>query len=100
MTWSVVSPLAVVTQKAVIVTVDVPFFTDAIEYEEILGRAFSSPTDRDRLASGLVIVLATLEAKSALAEIIEGVADVPVEETLMRLALSRQIVVLRWALLS
>lgn len=100
MTWTVVSPIAVESSKAVIVEVDIPLFTDDIEYEQILGRAFSSPADMDRLASGMVIVLTTKEGGAGLRAIKEATTEVPVRETLMRLALSRQIVALRWAALS
>lgn len=96
MTWVVVSPVAAATDKAIVVTIDVPLFIDEINYEKILGRAFSSPADRDRLASGLVIVLATHEGRDELRRIVESMIDVPVEETLTRLALRRQIVALRY----
>lgn len=97
MSWTVVSPvLAETSRKTAVVETNVPYFPDEIDYEELLGQAFASPTDRDRLASGMLVIMATQDGAMQMHKIYDAPVVVPFRDTLVRLALHRQIVVLRW----
>jgi hypothetical protein len=100
MSWTVVDPTQAAGPDTKVARVDVPYFPDGIEYEEILGRAFSDPTNRDWMASGGVIVLANDEGYSKLEKLMNNdqvnVPERTVKEELTKLALERRIVVLRW----
>lgn len=99
MSWKVVDPTLAAKGGSQIARVDIPYFPDEIDYEEILGRAFSDPASRDFMASGGVVVLANSDGYDELKRLMDGAIDVPekdVRETLVRLALVRNVVALRW----
>lgn len=98
--WTVTAPATATTHDTRVVRVDVPFFPDGIEYEDILGRAFSSPADRDWMASGGVVILAVPDAYQKLESMVGAgetlVTERGIQEECLKLALERQIVCLRW----
>jgi hypothetical protein len=100
MAWTVVDPTSAMRSDTKVARVDVPYFPDEIEYEQIMGRAYSDPSSRDWMASGGSLILATPGAYSKLERLMNN-SQVNVPERTMReettkLALERQIVVLRW----
>lgn len=100
MSWKVIDPTIAAGPKTIVARVDIPFFPDEIEYEEIIGRAFSDPSSRDFMASGGVIVLGTNEGYEALMKLMASSVAVPertVKEKLLELAIARKIAVLRWS---
>jgi hypothetical protein len=97
--WIVVDPKYSTQDGAKVVRVQVDFFPDHIDYEGILGRAFQEDEFREWRDGGGIVILATEAGYAALQKTMEGAVDVTeravVEET-TKLALERQVVVLRW----
>ncbi len=96
--WIVAQPEEAFKTRADVVIVDVAFFPDYIDYEGILGKAFSSPAHMDAFASGAVVLLVTRASQEAVERIsrLDGVVDpTTLAKGLRDLALDRQAVCLR-----
>ena len=100
MSWMVVDPKYSTTEGTKVARVGVPFFPDHIEYEQIMGRAFEGEEFRAWRERGGVVILATEEGYQKLESLMGSqFADVPemtVRNECTKLALERQVVVLRW----
>ena len=99
MSWMVVDPKYATTSGVKVARVDVPFFPDHVQYEAILGRAFEDVQFDFWKREVGVLIIATGEGYEKLEQVMGGSTDVPestVRNECVRLALERQIVVLRW----
>lgn len=95
MTWRVVSPEEAQKRDVKVVRVQVPSFPDDIDYERILGRAFTDPSSLDWLASGGVVILATPDAFDAVKRTREMSTRRGLRDELARLTMARQVVTLQ-----
>lgn len=96
MSWEITDPTNTVRAHPtpVLVMVPIPSFPDRIDYEGILGLNLP-PEQRDKL-----FILATPAGAFELRKLAETALhldDLVLRQSIVRLALSRQVVVLRWA---
>lgn len=100
MSWVVVDPKYATRDGVKVARVEVPYFPDEVQYEELLGTAFSGEAFADWLLSNGVVILATGRAYESLERLMgSDVTDVPesaVRDEVAKLAIERQCVVLRW----
>lgn len=99
MSWVIVDTGLAARSDVRIVKVDVPEFPDRIDYEGILGRAFDRPADRDFLASGGMVLLATENGFRRLRILAERSGMLRMQgmrEELRKIGLDRQAAALRW----
>jgi hypothetical protein len=97
--WIVVDPRYAMDSNTKVALVRVPFFSDEVDYESIVGRAFEGDQFAEWRARG-TLVLTTETAYEKLEKVMGGSwGDVP-ESTVVNetraLCLERQAVVLKW----
>lgn len=100
MTWHVVDTAVAARSPSRFVAADIPSLPDHVDYEEIVGRAFSDPSSRDFLLSGGVVVIAcgeeTLAELRRLGDRAHLLRREGVESELRRIGLERRAVALQW----
>lgn len=100
MTWIVVDPKYATADGVKVARIEVPYFSDEVEYEDIVERAFGDEKFKEWREAGGTIVLATGEAYEKLEKLMASdYVDVPaatVRDECVRLALERQLVVLKF----
>lgn len=99
--WIVVDPGRNATTDGLkVARVGVPYFPDETDYEGILERGFGGEEWKEWRETQGLILLATDEAYTKLEKLMgSNFADVPastVRDEVTRLALERQVVVLKW----
>lgn len=100
MPWIVVDPKNATRDGTKVARVGVPYFPDEIDYESILEAGFGGEQFREWREAGGVVILATGTGYERLEKLMgSDYADVPestVRDETTKLALERQVVVLKW----
>lgn len=100
MTWIVVDPKYATADGVKVARVEVPYFSDEVEYESIVERAFGGEQFRAWREETGLLLLATPEAYEKLEKLMASdYVDVPaatVRDECVKLALERQVVVLKF----
>lgn len=100
MSWRIVDPKYATVEGTRVIGVDTPPFTDDIDFESILARAFAQEEFAEWRRTQPFMVVARGEAYDELKAMMSGTwGDVPesaVQAKLTEHALRRNVVVLRW----